>query len=162
MIGWHHWLNGPKSEQALGVGDGQRSLVCCSSWSCKELHTTEQLNWTALEFIFSSHSRTSLHYHHSLTSCSFTEHIHMLKSLTLKNSSVGLPWQSSGYNSTLPMQGVQVQSLTPILIPIPGEETKIPHAMQHGQKWISWLIFLKKLFSELHLLSLLSSLSISL
>ena len=60
------------------------------------------------------------------------------------------------------MQGVQVQSLTPILIPIPGEETKIPHAMQHGQKWISWLIFLKKLFSELHLLSLLSSLSISL
>ena len=27
MIGWHHWLNGPESEQALGDG-GQGSLVC--------------------------------------------------------------------------------------------------------------------------------------
>ena len=24
---WHHWLNGQGSEQALGVGDGQGSLV---------------------------------------------------------------------------------------------------------------------------------------
>ena len=28
MIGWHHQLNGHKFEQALGVGDGQRSLAC--------------------------------------------------------------------------------------------------------------------------------------
>ena len=34
-----------KSEQALGVGDGQGSLVCCSPWDHKELDTTEQLNW---------------------------------------------------------------------------------------------------------------------
>ena len=26
--------------------DGQGSLVCCSPWGCKELDTTEQLNWT--------------------------------------------------------------------------------------------------------------------
>ena len=32
-------------EQALGVGDGQRSLVCCSPWDRKESDTTEQLNW---------------------------------------------------------------------------------------------------------------------
>ena len=25
-------------------GEGQGSLVCCSSWSCKELDTTELLN----------------------------------------------------------------------------------------------------------------------
>ena len=46
MIGWHHQLDGNEFEQTLGVGDGQGSLECCSPWSCKELETTEQLNWT--------------------------------------------------------------------------------------------------------------------
>ena len=46
MVGWYHWLDGREFEQALGVGDGQGSLVCCSPWSRKELDTTEQLNWT--------------------------------------------------------------------------------------------------------------------
>ena len=27
-----------------GVGDGQRGLVCCSSWGCKESDMTERLN----------------------------------------------------------------------------------------------------------------------
>ena len=30
MVGWHHGFNGHKFEQALRVGDGQGSLVCCS------------------------------------------------------------------------------------------------------------------------------------
>ena len=30
MVGWHHRLDGPEFEQALGVGDGQGSLACCS------------------------------------------------------------------------------------------------------------------------------------
>ena len=30
--GWHHWLNGPESEQTLGDGEGQRGLVCCTPW----------------------------------------------------------------------------------------------------------------------------------
>ena len=46
VVGWHHWLNGHESEQTLGAGDGQGSLVCCSLWGCKELDTTEWLNWT--------------------------------------------------------------------------------------------------------------------
>jgi len=33
-----------KQKQALGAGDGQGSLVCCSPWGCKELETTKQLN----------------------------------------------------------------------------------------------------------------------
>ena len=41
MVGWHHRLDGHESEQAPGVGDGQRSLVCCSLWDCKESDTTE-------------------------------------------------------------------------------------------------------------------------
>ena len=43
-IGWHHWLNGHEFEQALGDGEGQGSLVCCSPRGCKELDMTEQLN----------------------------------------------------------------------------------------------------------------------
>ena len=46
MVGWHHRFNGHEFEQALGVGDGQGSLVCCSPWGRKELDTSEQLNWT--------------------------------------------------------------------------------------------------------------------
>ena len=42
MAGWHHRLNG--HEQTPGDGEKQGSLVCCSSWGCKELDTTEQLN----------------------------------------------------------------------------------------------------------------------
>ena len=45
MIGWHHWLDGHEFAQALGVGDGQGGLVCCSLWGHKELDMTEQLNW---------------------------------------------------------------------------------------------------------------------
>ena len=32
MVGWHYQLDGHKFEQALGVGDGQQSLECCSPW----------------------------------------------------------------------------------------------------------------------------------
>ena len=46
MAGWHHRLDGHEFEQALGVGDGQGSLACCSPWGCKELDTTEWLDWT--------------------------------------------------------------------------------------------------------------------
>ena len=48
MLGWHHQLNGHEFKQALGVGDGQGSLVCCSPWDRKESDTTEWLNWTEL------------------------------------------------------------------------------------------------------------------
>ena len=44
MAGWHHWLNGRESEWTPGVGDGQGSLVCCSSWGCRESDTTEWLH----------------------------------------------------------------------------------------------------------------------
>ena len=39
MVGWHHRLNG--DEQALGDGEGQGSLACCSPWDCKESDTAE-------------------------------------------------------------------------------------------------------------------------
>ena len=41
MVGWHHRLDGYDFEQALGVGDGQGGLACCSPWGHKELDMTE-------------------------------------------------------------------------------------------------------------------------
>ena len=46
MVGWHYQLDGHEFEQALGVGDGQGSLVCCSPWSPKGSDAFEQLNRT--------------------------------------------------------------------------------------------------------------------
>ena len=48
MGGWHHRLDGHEFEQAAEVGDGQRSLACCSPWGHKELDTSERLNWSEL------------------------------------------------------------------------------------------------------------------
>ena len=47
---WQHWLNGHEFEQALGDGEGQRSLAWCSPWSCKELDMIEWLNNFLLGF----------------------------------------------------------------------------------------------------------------
>ena len=44
MAGWHHRLNGHELEQALGDGEGQGSLACCSLWGRKESDTTQRLN----------------------------------------------------------------------------------------------------------------------
>ena len=44
MVGWHHRLDGHEFEQALGDGEEQGSLACCSPWGHKESETTEQLN----------------------------------------------------------------------------------------------------------------------
>ena len=48
MVGWHHLPDWYEFEQAPGVGDAERSLVCCSPWGCKELDMTERLNWTTI------------------------------------------------------------------------------------------------------------------
>ena len=49
MVGWHHRLDGHEFEQALGGGEGQGNLACCSPWGCKESDMTEQLNWTDVQ-----------------------------------------------------------------------------------------------------------------
>ena len=43
-VGQHHRLNGHEFEQALGDGEGQGGLVCCSPWGCKEFDMTEQIS----------------------------------------------------------------------------------------------------------------------
>ena len=44
MGGGHCPLNGHEFEQALGDGEGQGNLVCCSPGGYKESDMTEQLN----------------------------------------------------------------------------------------------------------------------
>ena len=40
MVGWHYQLNGHESEQTLGDGEGQESLVCYSPRGHKESDMT--------------------------------------------------------------------------------------------------------------------------
>ena len=49
MVGYHHRLDGHGFEKALGVGDGQDRLVCCSPWSPKELDMAKWLKWTEIK-----------------------------------------------------------------------------------------------------------------
>ena len=39
MVEQHHQLNGHEFEQALGVGDGQGGLECCSPCGCRVRHS---------------------------------------------------------------------------------------------------------------------------
>ena len=48
MVGWHNWRDGHEFEQALGVGDRQGSLVCCTPWGRKEVDMTD--DWTEMIF----------------------------------------------------------------------------------------------------------------
>ena len=51
MVGWHHQLKGHEFEQALGDGEGQGSLACCSPLGSQrvelELATKQQQQFTA-------------------------------------------------------------------------------------------------------------------
>ena len=40
MVEWYHWLNGNEFGQALGNGEGQGRLACCSPWVCKKSDMT--------------------------------------------------------------------------------------------------------------------------
>ena len=46
MVEWYHQLDGHEFDQALGVGDGQGSLACCSPWGHRVRHDrATELNW---------------------------------------------------------------------------------------------------------------------
>ena len=50
IVGWHHRLSSREFEQALGFGDGQGSLACCSPWCRRVRHNwvTELTDWLTL------------------------------------------------------------------------------------------------------------------
>ena len=51
MVEWHHRFNGHEFVWTPGFGDGQGGLACYGH-GVTELDTTEQLNWTELNWIF--------------------------------------------------------------------------------------------------------------
>ena len=57
MVGWHRWLNEHEFEQALG-DEEQKSLGCCSLWSCKELDMMSSWTTTFLS-VFATKWRAS-------------------------------------------------------------------------------------------------------
>ena len=77
MVGCHHWLNGCEFEQALGVGEGQGSLACCSPWGHKESDMIERLNNNIIQLILIkviysaetlfSHESKGVSYHHLIS-----------------------------------------------------------------------------------------------
>ena len=52
MVGWHHWLNGHESEQALGDGEGQASLVSLGSQRVVNNPANEQQKETVRNWLF--------------------------------------------------------------------------------------------------------------
>ena len=52
MVGWHHRLHGHEFQQALGDGEEQGNLACCSPWGHKESDMTEQLKSSNKEMDF--------------------------------------------------------------------------------------------------------------
>ena len=95
-VGWHHWLNGYKFEQALGVGDRQGSLACCSRGVTKSW--TWLSNWTELNW----NPNNIKHYLITLKLCKSISEILTLKAIS-PNASIILrdyPAVSPGYLST--------------------------------------------------------------
>ena len=50
MVGWYHRLNGHGFGWTPRTGDAQGGLTCSGSQGCKELDTTEWLNWNEQVF----------------------------------------------------------------------------------------------------------------
>ena len=82
--GWDGWMASPTRCAWIWVNsgscDGQGGLAWCDSWGCKELDTTEWLNWTELIHTISVH----------LIEFSQTEHIHVT-STQIKNKHIRSP-----------------------------------------------------------------------
>ena len=109
MVGWHHKLDGHEFEQALGIGDGQGSLMCSRPWGRKELDMSEELIRTdnGVEMLENrkckSLSRVRLFVTHGLQS----------------------PWNSPGQNT-----GVGSLSLLQGIFPTQGSNTGLLHCRQ--------------------------------
>ena len=96
-----------KFEWTPGVGDGQGGLACCNSWGRKELDTTEQLNWTELNWSLPN-SDNSRNWCHIYISEPFTDH-----SLTgTGNTKTSKIYSIPCFFLAEQFQGIQV-SLTP-------------------------------------------------
>ena len=91
MVGWHHWLYGHGFGWTLGVCDGQGGLMCCGSWGCKELDTTEWLNWTERRAMPKNVQLSSLY----MLSKFYILHLHFTYWIRLSSKSFKLGFSST-------------------------------------------------------------------
>ena len=116
------WLDGITDsmdiefEQAVGVGDGQGGLACCSSWDRKESDPTEQLNWT--ELLADSQHQLPAMWDPLTPALSSLPVTAAPTSIWLQmherpraRATQWLPWWFSGKSILLPMQETWVQTL---------------------------------------------------
>ena len=120
--GWQRmrWLDGitdsmDEFEQALGAGDGQGSVTCCSPWGLKESDTTEWLNWSRTmmwiqlrykEFPSPQRSFILLFYCHTYfilssmppTDCDFSNHSSLIALYNVNISRMLQKWKCTVYN----------------------------------------------------------------
>ena len=96
--GWDGWMASPTDghefEYALGVGEGQGSLACCSPWGHKELHMTEWMNWTEVKDL-GIRLIPSRIYVSRITNCPWE--IEMIRHPSVKMSGRNMPQESVGY-----------------------------------------------------------------
>ena len=127
MVWWHHRLDGHELEQALGIGDWQENMACCSPWGCKESGTTERPNWTELDWTGLNCNGTPLQY-----SC-------------LENPMDGGPWWATVHGvaksrtrlSDFTLEMATHSSVLAWRIPWMGEPGGLPSIRSHrvGHDW---------------------------
>ena len=114
-----------------GKSHGQRSLAGYSPWVTK---SPGGHNWAHM------HIKTLWERHSSRMKKVFAKHKSSIKihSLAYNKEFQGLPWQSSGYDSALPLHGAQVQSLVgeleSLMLPGVAKRTKFQISKKKGKK----------------------------
>ena len=112
MVGWHHRHDGHEFEQAPGVGDGQRSLACCSPWGCKESDTTERLNWTDWGVCMYMYTHTCI-----WITLLYTWNKHNINYTSIKNFlNICKPINPKGNQSWIFTGGTDAEAEAPILL----------------------------------------------
>ena len=102
MVGWHHQLDRHEFEQALGVGDGQGSLECCSPWGHKESDMTERLNRTELNLLATAQGARVFGHKRERSEDHPDSHILVALQSLFKNPAEGPVHGSSRIRITLP------------------------------------------------------------
>ena len=154
MVGWHHQLNDHEFEWALGVGDGQGSLVCCSpsgqkSWTwLTELIRRRQWHPTPVLLPGKSHGWRSLvgcspwgcESQTWLSDFTFTFHFHALER-KWQPTSAFLPGESQGWGS---LGGCMHAKLLHCVWPCDPMDCSPPGPSVHGilqARILEWIAF---------------------
>ena len=124
MVEWHHWLDRPEFEQALGVGDGQGRRACCRQGVWTRL--SDRTEWCSLKH-YSWRRGSSLNARHQRNGWSRCNIIHIYVeyySAIMKNEIV--PFAATGMWPEI------------IILSETDREGKIPHVITCAATCYTW------------------------